>query len=96
MGGKKTRREEIVVLLEAEQYDIDDLRRTLEIPVHLLEEDLRHIEKSVRAAGKRLVAEPARCLSCGFVFRKTKFHPPGRCPECRDHRIAGPFMKIRP
>jgi predicted Zn-ribbon and HTH transcriptional regulator len=93
---KRTRREEIVVLLEEGERGFDDLRRQLEIPVHVLEEDLRHIDLSVRAAGKRLVIGPALCLACGFIFTKSKFHPPGRCPKCRDRRISGPAFSIAP
>jgi len=91
---KRTRREEIIVLLENGEREFDELRRHFEIPVHVLEEDLRHIDLSVRAAGKRLVINPARCLACGFIFTRSKFHPPGRCPECRDRRISGPEFSI--
>jgi len=91
---KRTRREEIVALLEEAEYEFDELRRSLELPVHVLEEDLRHIDRSVRATGRRLVVEPARCLGCDFAFRKTKFHPPGRCPKCRESRISGPWFQI--
>ena len=94
MSPKRTRREEIVALLEEADYEFDDLRRSLELPVHVLEEDLRHIDRSVRATGKRLVLEPPRCLGCDFIFQKSKFHPPGRCPKCRDNRIVGPFFSI--
>jgi predicted Zn-ribbon and HTH transcriptional regulator len=94
MSPKRTRREEIVVLLEEAEQEFDNLRRLLEIPVHVLEEDLHHINRSVRAAGRRLDIEPARCLGCGFAFRNDKFHPPGRCPKCRDHRVSGPFFSI--
>jgi predicted Zn-ribbon and HTH transcriptional regulator len=93
---KRTRREEIAVLLEEGERGFDELRRELEIPVHVLEEDLRHIDLSVRAAGKRLVIDPARCLACGFIFTKSKFHPPGRCPKCRNRRINGPEYSIVP
>jgi predicted Zn-ribbon and HTH transcriptional regulator len=38
---------------------------------------------------------PARCDACDFVFKSTAFHPPGRCPSCRDRRITGPWLRVR-
>jgi predicted Zn-ribbon and HTH transcriptional regulator len=41
-----------------------------------------------------LIVRPARCEACDFVFKSTAPHPPGRCPSCRDRRIAGPWFHI--
>jgi len=89
-----TRRQKIVELLSDAEWEFDDLRHDLGLTVRVLEEDLRHIDRSVRATGSRLVLRPARCETCDFVFKSTAFHPPGRCPGCRDRRIAGPWVKI--
>ena len=89
-----TRRQQIVELLNAEEWSFDDLRHELALTVNVLEEDLRHIERSVRNSGKTLQVRPAACLRCGFAFTKMALHPPGRCPRCRDRRIDGPWMKI--
>ncbi len=90
----RTRRQQIVGLLELDEWGFDDLRHELALTVKVLEEDLIHIERSVRAAGHRLRVRPASCAGCGFEFTKTALHPPGRCPQCRDRRIDGPWMKI--
>ena len=89
-----TRRQEIVERLRDAEWAFDDLRHDLGLTVRVLEEDLRHIDRSVRAAGSRLVLRPARCESCAFVFKSAAFHPPGRCPDCRDGRIAGPWFLV--
>lgn len=71
-------------------WGFEELRRQLGWPVRLLEDDLRHLERSLRAGGRRLAVEPARCLGCGFVFRgreAKRFHAPSRCPRCRGERI---------
>ena len=91
---KKTRRQQTVDLLTASEWDFDGLRRELGLTVKVLEEDLRHIERSVRADGRRLTLKPASCEQCGFVFKSRAFHPPGRCPTCRDRRISGPWLRI--
>jgi predicted Zn-ribbon and HTH transcriptional regulator len=90
----RTRRQQIVELLSDNEWEFDDLRRDLGLTVKVLEEDLRHIKRSVRTGGQRLSLRPARCEVCGFVFKSTALHPPGRCPSCRDRRISGPWFQI--
>ena len=90
----QTRRQQIVELLRVAEWSFDDLRHELALTVKVLEEDLRHIERSVRASGQTFLVRPASCLGCGFEFTKKALHPPGRCPQCRDRRIDGPWVKI--
>lgn len=89
-----TRRQEIVERLRSEEWAFDDLRHDLCLTVRVLEEDLKHIQKSVRAAGDRLQVRSASCEGCGFEFTTKALHPPGRCPSCRERRIAGPWLRI--
>jgi predicted Zn-ribbon and HTH transcriptional regulator len=91
---EQTRRQHIVERLAEDEWEFDHLRRDLGLTVKTLEEDLRHIERSLRARGRRLLVTSARCEGCGFVFKSTAHHPPGRCPSCRDRRIAGPWFRI--
>ena len=94
MSLKKTRRQKIVELLRSEEWAFDDLRHDLGLTVIVLEEDLKHIQKSVRTAGDRLLVRSAKCEGCGFEFTNKALHPPGRCPSCRNRRIDGPWLKI--
>jgi predicted Zn-ribbon and HTH transcriptional regulator len=89
----KTRRQEIIERLNTNEWEFDELRKDLGLTVKVLEEDLHHIDRSVRAGERRLIVTPARCDRCEFVFRSTAFHPPGRCPSCRDRRISGPWLR---
>jgi predicted Zn-ribbon and HTH transcriptional regulator len=91
---RRTRRQQIVERLAESEWEFDDLRHEFGLTVKVLEEDLRHIERSVRAAGQRLIVRPARCEVCDFLFKSTALHPPGRCPSCRDRRIIGPWFSI--
>ena len=52
-----------------------------------VEDDLRHMIRSARAQGHRVVVLPARCRSCGFEFGDDKLAKPGKCPACRGSRI---------
>ena len=94
MSARKTRRQEIVELLRIEEWAFDDLRHDLGLTVRVLEEDLKHIQKSVRSAGDRFQVRSASCVGCGFEFTSNALHPPGRCPSCRNRRIDGPWLKI--
>ena len=89
-----TRRQQIVESLTANEWSFDDLRSEFGLTVKVLEEDLHHIERSVRASGMKLRVRSASCFGCGFEFTKKALHPPGRCPKCRDRRIDGPWVKI--
>ena len=94
MSPRKTRRQEIVERLRTEEWAFDDLRHDLGLTVRVLEEDLKHIQKSVLTAGDRFQLRSASCVGCGFEFTANALHPPGRCPSCRDRQIDGPWLKI--
>jgi len=92
-----TRRQLLAELLAQGPWGFDELRRELELTVRDLEDDLRHLERSARRGGSRLLVEPARCTGCGFVFSDRAprhFHPPGRCPRCKGERSVGPRFSL--
>lgn len=98
-GGEATAtlRQRIAELLRQGEWGFEELRRELEAPARLLEDDLRHLERSLRCGAQRLRIEPARCRSCGFTFQDRSsrhLHAPGRCPRCRSERIADPRFRI--
>ncbi len=90
----KTRRQKIVELLSTEEWAFDDLRAELQLTVKVLEEDLGHVRQSVRREGMTLELMPALCENCEFEFTKGALHPPGRCPNCKDRRINGPWLRV--
>ncbi|CAN5846613.1 transcriptional regulator [soil metagenome] len=61
-----------------------------------VEHDLHHAIRSARAAGQRVVIEPAKCKQCGFLFDAGKLSKPGKCPACRGTRIFEPLVSIAP
>jgi hypothetical protein len=97
VGAKRTVRQQLRGLLLREELSFDTLRALLGLSVRQLEDELRHVERTARGAGERLVVEPARCLACDFRFRDREvrhLHAPGRCPSCRSERIADPAFRI--
>jgi hypothetical protein len=97
VGATRTPRQQLRGLLLREALAFDVLRELLGLSVRRLEEELRHVERSARGQGERLVVEPARCLACDFRFRDREarhLHAPGRCPRCRSERIADPSFRL--
>jgi len=72
------------------------LARELRLPRADVEDALRHMLRSARAAGHRIVVVPARCRSCGFTFDEDKLTKPGKCPSCRESRIFEPQISLEP
>jgi len=90
-----TRRQELVAILERGEHSFEELRRETQARVRDLDDDLAHLERSLRHGPRRLVVVPAHCIACGFSFRKrARFSTPGRCPVCREERIAPATLRI--
>lgn len=93
----ETTRQRIAEFLRRDELGFEELRRELAVPGRALEDDLRHLERSLRRGPERLRVDPARCLACGFTFddrAPRRFQAPGRCPRCRSERIAEPRFRI--
>jgi predicted Zn-ribbon and HTH transcriptional regulator len=93
----ETLRQRIVDRLRKDELGFEELMRELEAPARALEDDLRHVERSLKRGPERLRIEPARCLSCGFTFTDRAdrhLHAPRRCPRCRGERISDPRFHI--
>ena len=89
----ETLRRRIMSYLREGERSLRDISQELRIS----EKDaLGHLEFLARGRGAdRLVLDPARCGTCGFVFEKRK-RPgkPGRCPVCKGSHISGPRYSI--
>jgi len=94
---EKTPRQELLDHLRAGDQSFESLRLVLGIRRRDLETEIRHVERTARRAGERLVVTPAECEACGFVFRgrdARHLQPPGRCPKCRSERIVDPLFRL--
>jgi predicted Zn-ribbon and HTH transcriptional regulator len=94
---KRTRRQELAELLACREWSFEEIRGELSMSVRLLEEDLHHVERSLRRGDRRLAVTPSRCADCGFEFRgraPKHFHTPGRCPRCRSEHIFDARLAI--
>jgi transcriptional regulator len=89
-----TLRKHLIEVLSAEPRSVSRLARELRLPRADVEDALRHMLRSARAAGHRIVVLPARCRSCGFTFDEDKLTKPGKCPSCRGGRIFEPQISL--
>jgi predicted Zn-ribbon and HTH transcriptional regulator len=92
-----TLRQALLEELRAGPATARDLSRRVGIPEHDVPGHLRHLERSVRRSGQRLLVEPPACLVCGFAFTHRGAHRykrPGRCPECHSRRISLPVFRV--
>jgi len=87
-------RKDLLTLLGSQPRSVSSLARDLGLKRADIEDDLRHVLRSARAAGYRIVVVPARCRACGFTFDEQKLSKPGKCPACRGTRLYEPQISI--
>lgn len=76
-------RKDLLTMLSGQPRSVSSIARELGLRRADVEDDLRHMIRSARAAGHRVVVEPARCRACGFTFDENTLSKPGKCPRCR-------------
>jgi predicted Zn-ribbon and HTH transcriptional regulator len=89
-----TVRKHLLEALSTEPRSVSSLARELGLSRRDVEDDLRHMIRSARAAGHQVIVEPARCRACGFHFGEEKLLKPGKCPACRGGRLYEAQIKI--
>jgi predicted Zn-ribbon and HTH transcriptional regulator len=80
-------RKDLLELLSVEPQSVSRIAREMGLSRGDVEDDLRHLIRSARAAGHAVIILPARCRTCDFIFSEEKLSKPGRCPRCKGSRI---------
>ncbi len=83
-----TRREEIIRELELRSRSIDELARLFQCTCREVVVDLKHVQRTLRARGRRLYVLPPVCRSCGEAINIKKPKNIKRCPKCRSSNVA--------
>jgi predicted Zn-ribbon and HTH transcriptional regulator len=78
-----------------EPRTISSVAHELHLTREDVEEHVKHLLRTARAAGQQVTIEPARCRSCGFRFGPDKLTKPGKCPECDGTRLYEPLVRIK-
>lgn len=89
-------RKTLLTMLTAQPRSVSSLAREMGLTRDDIEEDLRHMIRSARAAGHRVVIDPARCKACGFTFGEEKLSKPSRCPQCKQSRVFEAQIFVQP
>lgn len=87
-------RKDLLELLRLTPSSVADIAARLELDPGDVEDDLRHLLKSVRHTGYRITITPAHCRHCGFIFNPDKLHKPGKCLLCRETWTSPPLIHI--
>jgi predicted Zn-ribbon and HTH transcriptional regulator len=90
-----TLRRDLVKMLSVQPRSVSSIAREMGLDRGDVEDHLRHAIRSARAAGHRVIVEPAKCRQCGFTFGEDKLSKPGKCPECRGTRLYEAQILIR-
>src|SRR5439155_20578233 len=87
-------RRDLVKMLSVQPRSVSSIAREMGLDRGDVEDHLRHAIRSARAAGHRVIVEPAKCRQCGFMFNEDKVSKPGKCPECRGTRLYEAQIRI--
>jgi predicted Zn-ribbon and HTH transcriptional regulator len=88
-------RKDLITLLDGNPLSVKDIARQLEMVPRDVEDDVRHLIKSLKHTEYQLHVTPARCRNCGFIFSDDKLHKPGKCPRCHNTWVEEPLLEIR-
>lgn len=92
---KRTVRQDMIRRLEKSRLTVPDLSKAVGVTEKEVCHHLAYIQKSLKPQKRQIRQEPYTCLHCGFAFRKReRFKKPGRCPVCRQGRIAWAVLRI--
>ncbi len=87
-------RKALIDLLLDHPMTLYEIAKPLGLRPKDVEDDLRHLQKTLRHEAYRLVIQPAHCQRCGFVFGTEHLHKPGKCPACKGTWIEEPRFEI--
>lgn len=89
-------RKDLLEILSAQPRSVSSIARELGLRRSDVEDDLLHAIRSARAAGHRVIIQPAQCRMCGFTFGEDKLSKPGKCPACRGTRLYEAQIRVEP
>ena len=87
-------RKDLIGILKSQPTSLNDLALMLKMDKKDLEEDLKHLIRSLRTGPENVTVTPACCRKCGFAFHNDKLHKPGKCPRCKGTWISEPVIGI--
>jgi hypothetical protein len=87
-------RKDLVTFLQDHPLTVAELARLFGASHKEVEDDLRHLAKSLKQTAYHLDVHPATCRKCAFVFSAQKLTKPSKCPRCRSTWIEEPLVQV--
>lgn len=87
-------RKDLIPLLQDNPLGLDEIAHQMAMTQKDVEDDLKHLMKSLKHSDYQLCIIPAKCRKCGFIFNKEKLRKPGKCPKCHNTWIQEPVFLI--
>ncbi|MCX7856458.1 MAG: ArsR family transcriptional regulator [Deltaproteobacteria bacterium] len=92
----KTKRQEILELLQDGPLSVKEISRILRITEVETLSHLDHIKKTLSRSNYILDVIPALCKNCGFIFKKReRLKKPGKCPMCKSTFVAPQIFTLK-
>lgn len=85
-------RKQLIPLLSGRALTLRQIAQQLRLKPAEVEDDLRHLAKSLVHGEWKLAVTPARCRKCGFEFGADKLHKPSKCPGCHATWLSEPLI----
>lgn len=88
-------RRDLIPLLLRGDFSLAEIARAVDAPPRDVEDDVRHLLRSLRRSAYRVELTPARCRKCGFEFDRSTLGKPSKCPACRSTWIREARLRLR-
>jgi transcriptional regulator len=88
-------RKDLVTLLLEHPMSVPQIARQMGVPAREIEEDLKHLFKSLRNTEYSAAVAPGHCRKCGFEFSRENLRKPSKCPRCFSSWVTEPRIAIR-
>ena len=89
-------RKDLIEILVEQPCTVEELAELLETKQKNVEQDLRHLLRSLRHQPYRVILTPPRCKHCGFDrFKPGKLQKPSRCPKCKSGFVEPPTVYLK-
>ena len=87
-------RRNLITMLLDRPMSLSEIARQERVLPSEVEQDLKHLLKSLKHTEYALEVIPADCRKCDFEFDRSKLRKPSKCPKCRSTWINEPVISV--
>jgi predicted Zn-ribbon and HTH transcriptional regulator len=86
-------RKGLITLLRDNPMVLAEIARLMEMTQKDVEDDLRHLMKSLKHSEFQLIITPAKCRKCGFKFNKKNYTSRVSVPNVMVRGLVNPCLR---